>query len=61
VDLSAVAGIERLLPDAYLSANGRDITPAFLEYARPLIGAPLPPAAVLRQHKVARRLPAWQA
>jgi len=59
VDLSLVAGIEKRMPDAFLAADGRDVTPAFLDYARPLIGEPLPPAAILRREKVARRLPAW--
>jgi 6-phosphofructokinase 1 len=60
VDLSEVAGVERSLPDAYIAADGRDVTPAFLEYARPLIGGPLPPVATLARRRVERRLPAWK-
>jgi 6-phosphofructokinase 1 len=59
VDLSAVAGVEKLMPDAYLAPDGRDVTPAFLDYVRPLIGDPLPPVAILRREKLTRRLPAW--
>jgi ATP-dependent phosphofructokinase / diphosphate-dependent phosphofructokinase len=61
VDLSLVAGVERLLPDAYIAEHGRDVTPAFVGYARPLIGSPLPAAAILTGHRVSRRLPTWDA
>ena len=37
-----VAGKERPLPDAYLNEAGNGVTTAFLDYVRPLIGAPLP-------------------
>ncbi|HMA35822.1 MAG TPA: diphosphate--fructose-6-phosphate 1-phosphotransferase [Chloroflexia bacterium] len=42
VPLSAIANTERLLPDAFLAAAGNDITAAFVDYALPLIGGPLP-------------------
>ncbi len=42
VDLGAIANTERLLPDAFLAPAGNDITAAYLDYARPLIGGPLP-------------------
>jgi ATP-dependent phosphofructokinase / diphosphate-dependent phosphofructokinase len=42
VELERVANEERLLPDAYLDAAGTGVTPAFREYALPLIGDPLP-------------------
>ena len=32
--------------DAFLAASGHDVTPAFLAYARPLVG-PLPPCETL--------------
>lgn len=32
---------ERTLPQEYISADGRDVTPAFLEWCRPLIGEEL--------------------
>jgi 6-phosphofructokinase 1 len=42
VDAAQVANAEKKLPDSYLSENGTDVTQAFFDYARPLIGAPLP-------------------
>jgi 6-phosphofructokinase len=42
-DLAGVANVERTLPDEYIDRASGDIAPAFIEYARPLIGAPLPP------------------
>ena len=41
-----VAKDTRSMPDAFVAANGRDVTPAFLAWARPLVG-PLPPCEVL--------------
>jgi 6-phosphofructokinase len=40
--LSAIANAEKLLPDAFLVDDGSNVTVAFLDYARPLIGEPLP-------------------
>lgn len=45
--LTAIANTERKLPDDFLNAAGNDVTPAFLRYARPLIGGSLPPYARL--------------
>jgi 6-phosphofructokinase 1 len=42
VPLEVVAGRQRLLPDAFIAPTGRDVTAAFLDYARPLIGPRLP-------------------
>ena len=42
--LAQVANAEKLLPDAYISPRANDVTPAFLDYARPLIGGPALPA-----------------
>lgn len=33
---------ESQLPDKYISACGRDVTPEYIEWCRPLIGEPLP-------------------
>ena len=44
--LQAVAKNTRSMPDAFLAASGHDVTPAFLAYARPLVG-PLPPCETL--------------
>ncbi len=45
VPLAQVANTERLLPDAFIGADGRSTTPAFREYALPLLGELLPPYA----------------
>ena len=44
--VQAVAKNTRSMPDAFLAASGHDVTPAFLAYARPLVG-PLPPCETL--------------
>lgn len=44
VALDEVAHQERTLPDDFIAPSGIDVTDTFLEYARPLIGDPLPPA-----------------
>lgn len=47
VDAAAVAGEEKRLPEACIAPNGVDVTAAFLDYARPLIGEALLPYAYL--------------
>lgn len=42
VGLEKVAAAEKLLPDSYINAAGNFVTEEFLQYARPLIGGPLP-------------------
>jgi 6-phosphofructokinase len=54
--LEAVANAERPVPAEFISAEGSDVTSAFLDYARPLIGGPLPPMARMRLARVARKL-----
>ncbi len=46
--LEQVANAERPMPDEFINAEANDVTPAFLEYACPLIGGPLPPYARLK-------------
>ncbi len=46
-ELRNVAKDTRSMPDEYLSGEGNDVTQAFLDYARPLIG-PMPPHGRLR-------------
>jgi 6-phosphofructokinase 1 len=41
-DLEAIANAQRLLPDEFLDAAGTNVTPAFRDYALPLLGEPLP-------------------
>lgn len=55
VALARVANAERLLPDAYISDRGNDVTEAFLAYALPLIGDPLPQLGRLERHPVPAR------
>ncbi len=56
VPVKDVAGKERPLPDAYLSAAGNHVTAAFVDYVRPLVGAPLPEYVRLRSPNVAKRI-----
>jgi ATP-dependent phosphofructokinase / diphosphate-dependent phosphofructokinase len=41
-DLARVANTQRPLPAEFIAPDGRGVTPAFRDYARPLIGEPLP-------------------
>ena len=54
--LADVANAERPVPVEFIIDAGNDVTPAFLEYARPLIGGPLPPMARLKLARVGRKL-----
>jgi 6-phosphofructokinase 1 len=42
VPLEEVAHQERRLPGTFIAPSGTDVTEAFLDYARPLLGGPLP-------------------
>ncbi|MBC7235914.1 MAG: 6-phosphofructokinase [Chloroflexi bacterium] len=53
--LEAVANKERVMPGEYLSVECNDVTQAFIEYARPLIGGPLPKYARLAKYPVPKR------
>ena len=55
VELARVANVEKRLPDDFLSPSGNDVTPAFVDYVRPLLGGPLPPYVRLAKHPVPRR------
>jgi 6-phosphofructokinase 1 len=52
--LSQVANEERPLPDQYFDRTSGELTPAFVEYGRPLLGDPLPPYTRLPSHRVER-------
>lgn len=54
--LEEVANKEKLLPDEYINEAGNFVTEAFKEYARPLLGGPLPPYVTLAKHRVPKRL-----
>jgi 6-phosphofructokinase 1 len=54
--LEAVAGKTRTMEDAFISANGTDVTDAFRLYLRPLLGSGMPDAYRLRANPVAKVL-----
>jgi 6-phosphofructokinase 1 len=54
--LSAVAAKTRVMEDAFIAANGTDVTDAFRLYLRPLLGSGLPDAFRLRPNAVAKVL-----
>jgi len=54
--LERVANAERKVPDEFIAPDGNDLTEAFLAYARPLIGPPLPGYARLDLTKVPQRI-----
>jgi len=51
VPLASVARETRHMPDEFIGADGNDVTAAFLEYARPLVG-PLPKIGWLKGVKL---------
>jgi 6-phosphofructokinase 1 len=55
-DLCEVAGKTKVMPDAFIAASGNDVTPAYLEYLRPLLGRDLSRPARLRGGAVAKIL-----
>jgi 6-phosphofructokinase len=46
--LEAVAAKTRVMDEAFINAAGNDVTPAFADYLRPLLGADMPRAHRLR-------------
>jgi 6-phosphofructokinase 1 len=50
--LESVARTPRKMPLEFINENGNDIMPAFVEYARPLIGSPLLEHGQLESHKI---------
>ncbi len=56
IDVDEVAGKERPLPDAFLNRAGNFVTPAYLDYVRPLLGEPLPNYVRFRAATVAKRV-----
>jgi 6-phosphofructokinase 1 len=51
-----VANKVRPVPDEFIAGAGNDVTVAFVEYAAPLLGGPLPSYARLQGRAVPRRL-----
>jgi 6-phosphofructokinase len=56
VPLAQVANAERLLPEGYIAQDGHDVTPAFVAYARPLIGEALPRLGRLSGYPISPRV-----
>ncbi len=56
VSLEEVANREKKMPREFIDAEGTGVTDAFLEYATPLIGGPLPQYARLEKHFVKKLL-----
>ncbi|QRN85199.1 6-phosphofructokinase [Clostridia bacterium] len=48
VKLKEIAAKTRLMPDEYINESGNNVTHAFLDYARPLVGSNMPKAQMLR-------------
>ena len=56
VELETVAAKTRVMEDRFIAAAGNDVTEAFRQYLRPLLGSNLPQVARLRGVKVAKIL-----
>ncbi len=54
--LADIAGKTRVMPDEFIAAGGNDVTAAFRDYLRPLLGAGVPDAFRLRGHPVTKLL-----
>jgi 6-phosphofructokinase len=54
VPLADVAGKTKTMPDMFIADSGSDVTDAFHDYLRPLIGAPMPDVHRLRHNRVAK-------
>ena len=52
IPLETVAGKTRVMEDDFITAAGNDVTPAFHDYLRPLLGADMPEVERLRAAKV---------
>ena len=52
--LQDVAGKTKVMPDEFITAPGNDVTEAFRNYLRPLLGSEMPEAHRLRHNPVPR-------
>ncbi len=52
VPLERIAAKTRTMPDAFIAPGGSDVTPAFLDYLRPLLGSGFPAGGRLRAPRV---------
>jgi 6-phosphofructokinase len=55
IALETVAGKTRVMEDVFIGSQANDVTPAFLDYLRPLVGANLPEVSRLRAPPVPKR------
>ena len=56
LNLDKVAGKIKVMPDAFIAPSGSDVTPAFRDYLRPLLGSGLPQPARLRGGAIVKLL-----
>jgi 6-phosphofructokinase 1 len=56
VKLAKVAGKAKVMPDAFIAPSGSDVTSAYKDYLRPLLGSDLPLPARLRGGAIAKVL-----
>jgi len=56
VDLARVAGKTKVMADEFIAPAGNDVTPAFLDYVRPLLGGGLPEPGRLEGPAVAKAM-----
>jgi 6-phosphofructokinase 1 len=56
VPLAKVGGKTKVMADSFIAASGSDVTPAFMDYLRPLLGGDLPRPARLRGGAIAKVL-----
>jgi len=54
IPLDAVAGKTRVMEDQFISASANDVTPAFFDYLRPLLGSNMPSVGRFREQRVAK-------
>ena len=54
IPIETVAGKTRVMEDELINAAANDVTDAFLDYLRPLVGVDVPEVAQLRAAKVAK-------
>jgi 6-phosphofructokinase 1 len=60
VELEEVALRTKKFPEAFINKQSNYVTDAFLRYASPLIGGPLPDYAHLRKERVRKQLPQYK-
>jgi 6-phosphofructokinase 1 len=56
VKLAKVAGETKVMPHAFIAPSGSDVTPAYRDYLRPLLGNDMPQPARLRGGAIAKVL-----